>query len=123
MKKTIFSNGYEDIYKGKRDVKAGWMLVLPDGFTMYGHSRDVETANKTARATASQHAKIIVPTAVELAHPAMLRFWYKFANVQNFGELKNWLAEQKQERLNFINDCKIEVVEVQGEATSVQKER
>ena len=47
-------------------------------------------ANKTARATAGQHSKIIVPTAVELAHPAMLRFWYKFANVQNFGELKNW---------------------------------
>lgn len=49
MIKAIFSNGYEDIYKGKRDVKAAWMITKEDG-SVYasGHSLDLEKARKTA---------------------------------------------------------------------------
>ena len=47
---ATFSNGHQDIYKGKRDVKAAWMIV--DRATgeklMSGHSLDRVKAQKTA---------------------------------------------------------------------------
>lgn len=49
MKKAVFSNGHTDVYKGKRDVKAAWMITTPDGKIVSGHSLDKETALKTAK--------------------------------------------------------------------------
>jgi len=51
MKKSVFSNGVEDLYKGKRDVQFGWMIVKLDGSEIYamGHSLDRQKAEKTAR--------------------------------------------------------------------------
>jgi len=38
MIKSIFSNGYEDIYTGKRAVTAGWMVITPSDTILSGHS-------------------------------------------------------------------------------------
>ena len=45
-----FSNGFEDKYNGKRDVKAAWMITRKsDGKVMHsGHSLDAAKAAKTA---------------------------------------------------------------------------
>lgn len=53
---ATFSNGYTDEYKGKRDVKAAWMIVRKsDGeVLMSGHSLDKARAEKTARSSVAQ---------------------------------------------------------------------
>ncbi len=53
---ATFSNGYTDEYKGKRDVKAAWMVVRKsDGKVLLsGHSLDRARAEKTARSSAAQ---------------------------------------------------------------------
>ena len=51
MIKSVFSNGFEDIYKGNRAVAAAWMITkIADG-SVYasGHSLDLDKAQKTAR--------------------------------------------------------------------------
>lgn len=47
---AIFSNGYEDTYKGTRPVKAAWMITekATGEVLASGHSLDVEKARKTA---------------------------------------------------------------------------
>lgn len=47
---ATFSNGHQDIYKGKRDVKAAWMIVdRASGEKLAsGHSLDRAKAQKTA---------------------------------------------------------------------------
>jgi uncharacterized protein YjbK len=49
LKTATFKNGYSDTYKGKRDVKAGWIILDKDGMVrMSGHSLTLEAASKTA---------------------------------------------------------------------------
>ena len=48
MKTATFSNGYTDTYKGKRDVKAAWMVITAKGEILSGHSLDTDKAKKTA---------------------------------------------------------------------------
>lgn len=45
-----FSNGYEDEYKGDRDVRAAWMIVDRESGEVLdsGHSLDIVRAQKTA---------------------------------------------------------------------------
>ena len=47
---AIFSNGFTDTYKGKRDVKAGWAIIeIETGVTVKsGHSLTDTLAYKTA---------------------------------------------------------------------------
>lgn len=47
---AIFSNGYKDVYKGKRPVTAAWMVVhtATGAIISSGHSLDVVKARKTA---------------------------------------------------------------------------
>jgi len=51
MTKATFSNGFTDTYKGHRDVKAAWAIILKStGETLNsGHSLDAQKADKTAR--------------------------------------------------------------------------
>lgn len=49
VKVARFSNGHSDEYKGKRDVKAGWMITDSAGKVLAsGHSLDREKAQRTA---------------------------------------------------------------------------
>jgi len=50
MKTAKFSNGHEDTYKGKRDVKAAWALINREtgGVVRSGHSMTEAAAEKTA---------------------------------------------------------------------------
>jgi hypothetical protein len=51
MIKAVFSNGYEDIYRGDRKVTAAWMITeISTGYVVAsGHSMNLETAAKTAK--------------------------------------------------------------------------
>lgn len=51
MKTAIFSNGYTDVYKGNRDVKAAWAVIeIATGKVVdSGHSLTKAAAEKTAR--------------------------------------------------------------------------
>lgn len=61
-----FSNGFEDTYKGKRDIKAAWMITDRETGEVIasGHSLNRECAEKTAKSTASNLApnKVGMPT-------------------------------------------------------------
>lgn len=57
MKKATFSNGFVDIYKGTRDVKAAWAMIRKsDGKVLCsGHSLDRQRAQKTAESHLQYH--------------------------------------------------------------------
>ena len=57
-----FSNGFTDTYKGRRDVKAAWMITRKsDGKVLgSGHSLDVFKAEKTARGNARYVAEDVL---------------------------------------------------------------
>lgn len=50
-KTAIFSNGFKDEYKGKRDVKAAWMIVeIETGDVVAsGHSLTMKAAESTSK--------------------------------------------------------------------------
>ena len=54
MKTATFSNGFTDNYKGKRDVKAAWMITCRETGKVLksGHSLDRVRAQKTAETNA-----------------------------------------------------------------------
>ena len=59
---ATFSNGFTDTYKGKRDVKAAWMITSKaDGkVLMSGHSLDRIKASKTAEGNVRYAANHLV---------------------------------------------------------------
>lgn len=52
-----FSNGHEDVYKGKRDVRAAWMVtdIETGAVVASGHSLDRKRAEKTAESNIRQY--------------------------------------------------------------------
>lgn len=115
---ATFSNGLTDEYKGKRDVKAAWMVVLPNGKVMTGHSNDIATAHKTASAKA---AEMFRGEQESLKfHWQALKAASKWAHAQpmiraalakhGFKNVKEHDAALAAARAAFVTRCKIEVV-------------
>lgn len=52
MKTAIFSNGFQDTYKGARDVRAAWMVteIETGRIVASGHSLSRDRAERSARA-------------------------------------------------------------------------
>lgn len=110
-----FSNGHDDVYKGKRPVKAAWMVITADGTTVSGHSLDRETAAKTARAKAGEMSGTSVwwrqgrgrsLTAGQLA--------YVGAEARKAGhkDIAAYEAALAKRRADFVAGCTIEVVDL-----------
>lgn len=108
---AVFSNGQQDEYKGRRDVKAAWQLTLPNGGTVSGHSYDRASAEKTARSHISQNSPAHYPHArgLRTCHYAM--YWEKIARKQG-KTVKQLVAEGRAENEAFAAKCKIEIIDL-----------
>lgn len=111
---AYFSNGYSDPYKGRRNVKAAWMLTTPEGIVYSGHSRDRAAASKTARSTMG----LKCPHGSLFNSRSRMRgsAWYAWANETakkyGFTDWKAYNAAKTVERDAWLNACKIEIVDV-----------
>jgi hypothetical protein len=113
-KTATFSNGHTDTYKGDRNVTAAWMVVLPNGKIMSGHSNNLPTAAKTARTNAAQRFY------AERTYHQHLKPLARWAHMQGYvrGKLKEYGFKTVREhdaaltddRNAFVATCKIEVV-------------
>lgn len=115
MKTATFSNGHTDTYKGKRDVRAAWMVILPTGKIVSGHSFDVATARKTAeghRADGCQfrELKMSGTRGRDVVTPAFLQYANKVAKDAGFASRKEYNANAAVERAKYLAASKIEVV-------------
>lgn len=105
MKQSKFSDGTTDIYKGKRNVTAGWRVVTPNGVTLMGHSMTPELAEKTARG----NMMLSCPALPVPPHPASA---YMEARQAGFTNLQAYKRHVKEQREAFAAECRIEVVRV-----------
>lgn len=111
MKTAVFSNGHTDIYKGKRDVKAAWMITLPCGGIVSGHSLDRVKAEKTARSQpAMRPAYVVDPRTMQSA--AGYQWAQKTAKENGFKDAKEMIASSKEKNAKFQAQCKIEIIDL-----------
>lgn len=108
-----FSNGHVDPYKGRRAVKAAWMIVTPEGEIESGHSLDRATAEKTARNHASTAAGItrrFPGRGVLPAHYQALR--HREAIKAGYRSDREFEAALSAKRSAFVAACTIEIVDL-----------
>lgn len=115
MKYTLFSNGQKDIYKGKRDIKAGWQVTFPNGGTASGHSYDKAAAEKTARSHISMNSPAYYPSPAKLKYATCANYWNKIAKDGGFKSVNELVAQGKAENAAFAAKCKVEIVDVKEE--------
>lgn len=107
---AIFSNGHTDTYNGKRAVKAAWMVVLPNGQIISGHSYDRVTAEKTARSNATLRCHLGDRGVVTRTSNSI---WaHKVAREAGFPSLNALLADNTRLRNEFVAQCRFEVVDL-----------
>lgn len=112
---STFSNGHTDRYQGKRNVKAGWMIVTPDGAIKTGHSMDAIKAEKTARATAAEFSGIhALYTARGPVHAGYIAARDQEARDAGFAHYRDFHAHVATRRAAWVASCNIEIVEVEG---------
>lgn len=110
-----FSNGHTDVYKGKRPVKAAWMIVSPDGEIRSGHSLDKAKARKTAEGNmAYLRAR---PDCIRKMNPrptvAAMQYFAKLAREHyGFSSYKAAYADGQAKMAAFRATCKIEVIDL-----------
>jgi len=112
-KRSYFSDGMVDVYKGRRNVTAGWQITWPDGTKHSGHSIDRIRAEKTARNTIRQVGGYAVygnPNRRTFAHVIAAR--EKFAREQGFANYRAWYDNMTRQRDEYEAACSIEIVEV-----------
>ena len=124
---VTFSNGHTDTYKGKRDVRAAWMIThrQTGEVLMSGHSLDADRAQKTAEGNLGQYC--LVETGMrQIEIPRQLymgvcyRDIFKRAESEGFeGRRGNWLALRRfakqhnaQRKAKMLQMVKIEVIEL-----------
>jgi hypothetical protein len=115
-KVATFSNGLVDVYKGKRDVKAAWMVILPNGKIISGHSYDRDTAQKTAEGNAMTGAphllKMSGTRGRDIVTPAAAAYFAKIAKDHGFADRKAYNADAEIRRAAWRAACKIEIVDL-----------
>ncbi len=107
MKVAIFSNGFKDVYKGARDVRAGWMVARVETGSMVasGHSLSREHAEKTARG--SIPAPWVMPAGWRRDHRMAKR-----AHDLGYGSPEEMAADYKKKNAEIAKLFRIEVVEL-----------
>jgi hypothetical protein len=108
-----FSNGHVDVYNGKRDVKAGWMITGPAGDFLTGHSYDAPTARKTAESKAPYLTG--APMTIDRPngrrdHLARKQYFNGIARERGFASWQAMYVECSAKLAAFRAQCKIEVV-------------
>jgi hypothetical protein len=115
MKTATFSNGHTDTYKGKRDVRAAWMVILPTGKIISGHSVDIDTARKTAEGHRGdgcqfRELKMVGTRGRDIVTPAFAKYAHDVAIVAGFANRKEYNVHAAAKRADYISRSKIEVV-------------
>ena len=111
MIKSIFSNGHEDIYNGKRPVTAGWIVITPSGTILSGHSINAKTAEKTARSAAAERSQLHVAyNAIGGVPLGYLRAREQNAKDLGYKDHRDLVQSVKQGRAAFVEQCHIEIV-------------
>ena len=124
---ATFSNGFTDTYKGRRDVRAAWMIThrQTGEVLMSGHSLDADRAQKTAEGNVSGYC-LVDPGMWQIEVPRKLYLGvsynhvFKRAESEGFeGRRGNWdalrrfakahNAARKAKILSMVN---IEVIEL-----------
>lgn len=111
-KTAVFSNGHRDVYKGKRDVKAAWMVIGPKGTIASGHSLDIGCAEKTAASHISQMSPAYYPSPRSLRVVRSAVWWAGIAKEAG-KTVAQLIAEGKAENATFAAGCSVEVVSLE----------
>jgi hypothetical protein len=112
---STFSTGHTDTYKGKRDVKAGWMITGPQGDLYTGHSQNRITARKTAegRAPYLKGAPSFVDRpARRAATVAYFQYFAQQARKHGFTSHKAWYDDYAAKMAAFRAQCRVEIVDL-----------
>ena len=113
MIKSTFSNGYEDIYNGRRAVTAGWIVITPSGTILSGHSINAKTAEKTARAAAAERSQLHVAYGAKGGVPlGYMQAREQHAKDKGYKNHRDLVQSVKRGRAAFIEKCHIEIVPV-----------
>ena len=113
MNTSKFSNGHTDVYKGRRDVKAAWMIIFPNGHISSGHSLDRARAEKTARNNAAEGRRGEASWYnVRNAHVGYHAMRTKRAREKGYNSFKEWLDAERAATADFVADCIIEIVDL-----------
>lgn len=91
---ATFSNGHVDVYKGKRPVKAAWMITRKsDGKVLNsGHSLDVDKARKTAEGNAAYCGTAVLGEDGHKRFPG----YFVPAKIAHFNGTRAEYAQQKE---------------------------
>ena len=111
---AIFSNGHRDEYKGRRDVKAAWMLITPNGGITSGHSLDRSSAENTASSAISNenpHSVWGLNTRRPM-HQGQIAYYTKMARDAGFDSIRAYKAYVAEKSASFRASCKIEIVDL-----------
>lgn len=126
-KVATFSNGFEDVYKGNRDIKAAWAIIREsDGEVLKsGHSIDRTRAAKTAAATLTSLAYSVgvdlpyfdIPQRLYAGYDYRWLFGYAedngYEGKRVYGHYKRWAKAKNEERMAAIEAAvTIEIVDV-----------
>lgn len=104
-----FSNGHTDIYKGSRSVKAAWMVRLPSGKVLSGHSISRSAAQKTATSTISDSNGVPPIPRERALPPEVINTITEQFGVSSVSHAKK---VAKQLARDFLAKCTIEVIDL-----------
>tara|TARA_R110000823_G_C15584805_1_gene463501 strand:- start:184 stop:525 length:342 start_codon:yes stop_codon:yes gene_type:complete len=107
---ATFSNGHTDTYKGKRDVKAAWMLVAPDGSVYSGHSLNAAASDKTASSKVSEINRVGETRYPQRSSAVTFHYFAKDAKKAGFDKVEDWFEANKKAAADFRAACIIEVI-------------
>ena len=110
MKTATFSNGFNDTYKGARDVRAAWMVteIETGRIVASGHSLSRANADKTARGS--------IPLARQL--PSGWSYlkntvnMYLYAKNRGYGSPSEMAADYKKQNAERAKGYRVEVVDL-----------
>jgi len=112
---STFSNGHIDTYKGRRNVKAGWMITGPQGDFFTGHSQDRATARKTAEGKAPylKGAPMhVTKPGGRFNHLARIQYFTGIAAKYGFASWKAHYDDYTAKMAAFRAQCRIEVIDL-----------
>lgn len=105
---ATFSNGFKDVYKGARPVKAAWMVteIETGKVVASGHSLTRENADKTARGS--------IPLAQQLpsgwSYLKNTISMYQYAKKRGYSSPSEMAADYKKQNAERAKLYRVEVV-------------
>ena len=114
---ATFSNGFTDIYKGHRNVKAAWVITRNvDGKVIAsGHSLDRTRAAKTARGAMSDKVYGFGRYLPTYAYPGVHKWFIEqgYDGPRGTSPMMAWARKKNAERLARIEEAHtVEIIDI-----------